>query len=87
MNKDVKTWQLVLVGLGCIVLIAWIFWHFSDPTKYDYRIPSYPCETGWFVNRRFGVDEFLGKVSKEQARILAGENIIYYGINQTLYCE
>lgn len=77
-----------LVSIGAFFGIIWAFWYFSDPGKFPPERPCYSkIEQGWIVNRRFGQDEFLGQITQEQARLLAGENIIYYGDFTVFPCD
>lgn len=74
------TWAIGLFG------IIYAFWYFSDPTKFPVQTPP-TCLSGWFIDRRFGEDEFLGEISAEKARQMAGENIIYYGVYNNSHCR
>lgn len=64
---------IIIAIFGCLIWTVSTYqlnhgWQPSEPTKY--------CE-GYYVDRRFGIDEYVGTDINE-ARLLAGENIIYY---------
>lgn len=73
-----------IIAIGAVVGIGEAFWYFSDPVKFPMLI--YPkCESGWFIERRFGNDVFVGSEKKALER--AGGSRIYYAVNKTLDCK